>query len=176
MRTARYEDVRDAIDEGRLRVDLSTGLIEGRRLDPKAQWRPKKLEAVASPGQPPYYRVTFTTSKGRFRCLIHRVVWFAGRGAIPDDLTVDHGNFDRSDNRLENLELVTMGENTRRAVESGRLDLHSPKNWSLTEEQVRAIRRRLEEGASQRKVARELKTSPNVVNRIARRRTYRSVV
>lgn len=175
MRTATYQDVLSAIAEGRLRVDPETGLIEGRRLDPRATWRPRALESVSAPGSPPYFRVTFVARGERFRCLAHRVVWFALRGPIPSGLTIDHSDFDRGNNRLSNLELVTMAENTRRAVAAGRLDPHAPKNWSISPKTVREIRGRLASGTAQGAVARELGLTPNVVNRIARGRTYRSV-
>lgn len=42
---------------------------------------------------------------------IHRVVWEAFNGPIPGRLEVNHKNLDRSDNRLENLELLTHREN-----------------------------------------------------------------
>lgn len=46
---------------------------------------------------------------------IHRLVYEAFRGAIPKGLTVDHVNNVKTDNRLENLQLLTQGDNTRKA-------------------------------------------------------------
>lgn len=45
------------------------------------------------------------------RAYIHRLVWEAFNGAIPEGMEIDHINNDRSDNRLENLRLVTKSEN-----------------------------------------------------------------
>ncbi len=45
---------------------------------------------------------------------LHRVVWSSFRGKIPSNLEVDHLDGDRSNNRLENLEVVTHAENCRR--------------------------------------------------------------
>lgn len=50
---------------------------------------------------------------------VHRVVYEAFRGEIPDRLEIDHINGNRTDNRIENLEAVTHKENIRRAVING---------------------------------------------------------
>ena len=43
----------------------------------------------------------------------HRVIWIWHNGSIPKDLVVDHINRDKSDNRIENLQIVTQAENCR---------------------------------------------------------------
>lgn len=43
----------------------------------------------------------------------HRIVWEAFNGEIPEGMEIDHINTDRSDNRLENLRLVSSSENKR---------------------------------------------------------------
>lgn len=45
--------------------------------------------------------------------LIHRLVWEAFNGNIPDGLQVNHINEDKADNRLANLNLMTPSENNR---------------------------------------------------------------
>ena len=56
-----------------------------------------------------YLRVSV---KGK-RMYVHRLVMLAFHGK--SDLTVDHLNMNKQDNRLENLEYVTSGENSKRA-------------------------------------------------------------
>jgi len=43
--------------------------------------------------------------------LIHRLIWEAFIGPIPEGMQINHINEDKTDNRLENLELVTPEEN-----------------------------------------------------------------
>ena len=42
---------------------------------------------------------------------IHRVVWKAFNGPIPDGMTIDHIDNNKLNNRLDNLQLLTSGEN-----------------------------------------------------------------
>ena len=46
---------------------------------------------------------------------VHRLVWEAFNGEIVDELTIDHINSIMSDNRLENLQLLTREDNTSKA-------------------------------------------------------------
>lgn len=48
------------------------------------------------------------------RC-VHRIIWETFNGKIPDNMEVDHINAVKSDNRLENLQLLTPIENVRKA-------------------------------------------------------------
>lgn len=41
----------------------------------------------------------------------HRLIWMYHYGAIPKGIQIDHLNRDRTDNRIENLRLVTNQEN-----------------------------------------------------------------
>lgn len=43
--------------------------------------------------------------------LAHRIIWEAVVGKIPEGMQIDHINHDRSDNRIENLRVVTHIEN-----------------------------------------------------------------
>lgn len=43
----------------------------------------------------------------------HRLAWLLWHGEDPGDLTIDHINMDRSDNKIINLRLATRSENQR---------------------------------------------------------------
>ena len=45
---------------------------------------------------------------------VHRLVWEAFNGKIPEGYTIDHINADKKDNRLKNLQLMTIGDNVRK--------------------------------------------------------------
>lgn len=50
---------------------------------------------------------------------VHRIVWETFNGLIPDGMQIDHKNNDRTDNRLDNLQIVTSSENNRLKFERG---------------------------------------------------------
>lgn len=59
-----------------------------------------------------YMRVILKkNSIGKSYC-VHRLVWEAFNGPIPEGMQVNHINEDKTDNRLENLNLMTPKENT----------------------------------------------------------------
>ena len=52
--------------------------------------------------------------RGTYKSLLgHRVVWQMVYGEIPSGMEIDHINGNRSDNRIENLRIVTPTENAR---------------------------------------------------------------
>lgn len=59
----------------------------------------------------------------------HRIIWEMIYGKIPDGLEIDHINGSRSDNRIENLRLVSREENThnRKIQFNNKTGLHGVK-------------------------------------------------
>lgn len=60
-------------------------------------------------------KITHCKTKGGYlqatNQMVHRLVWEAFNGKIPEGMEIDHINCIRDDNRLENLRLVTHKEN-----------------------------------------------------------------
>ena len=59
-----------------------------------------------------YYRVNLYKNLIQKNYRVHRLVWEAFNGSIPEGLHVNHINEVKTDNRLENLNLMTPKENT----------------------------------------------------------------
>jgi hypothetical protein len=96
-----------------------------------------------------YARVSLSTRTRRnpLKRSVHRLVYEAFVGQIPDGITVNHKNGNKRDNRVCNLELATMSEQMRHAVASGLQprrcgEGRGPNVAKLTTAQVLDIRRR----------------------------------
>ena len=46
---------------------------------------------------------------------VHRLMWIYHKGEIPYNMTIDHINGDKQDNRLVNLQLLTACDNSRKS-------------------------------------------------------------
>ena len=58
-----------------------------------------------------YYIVKLYLNSVKKNASVHRLVWTAFNGPIPEGLQINHLNENKSDNRLENLSLCTAKEN-----------------------------------------------------------------
>jgi hypothetical protein len=67
----------------------------------------KKINSLNSSG---YYQISINGKTTRW----HRLVWQHFNGAISKDLTVDHINNNRTDCRIENLQLLSQRVNSRK--------------------------------------------------------------
>ena len=85
-----------------------------------------------------YLTVVLYKNGQRKTYLVHRIVWSAFNGPIPEGMTVNHINEDKTDNRLENLNLMTQAENnawgtrterTRKQVYQYDLEWNLVKIW-----------------------------------------------
>lgn len=59
-----------------------------------------------------YYQVELCKQSIGKKYYVHRLVWIAFNGQIPEGLQVNHINEVKTDNRLSNLNLMTAKENT----------------------------------------------------------------
>lgn len=107
---------------------------------------------------------------------IHRLVAISFLG-LHEKLTVNHIDGNKENNRLENLEWISIEENLKHSWKSGLRDHLDTKgdlngNKSLTGEQVIEIRRRLDNGETQYKLHKEYGVSKYCIHAIHRRRTW----
>ena len=73
----------------------------------------RRKEKILSPqiNNSGYYRVTFCKQSIVKRYYVHRLVYETFNGQIPEGLQVNHINEIKTDNRLSNLNLMTLKEN-----------------------------------------------------------------
>lgn len=73
----------------------------------------------------------------------HRVIWYFCNGEFDLDLTINHKDFDRTNNDIANLELVTQGENLRYTRDAGRMNTAKGEDSGkalFTNQEVQALR------------------------------------
>jgi hypothetical protein len=64
-----------------------------------------------------YLQVPLHNSGKVKRFYVHRLVWVAFNGVIPEGYEVDHKDRDRSNNDLSNLQLLTRSDNMAKCLE-----------------------------------------------------------
>lgn len=71
-----------------------------------------------------YQNIKITTPEGyRVTAQVHRILWRYYLGPIPAGMTINHKNAQKSDNRLDNLELATMKQQLQHASKMGLLGI-----------------------------------------------------
>lgn len=99
----------------------------------------RRAEKVLPSG---YLMVRGMWSGKRITGLAHRLVWQHFNGLIPDGLVMNHKNGIKSDNRPDNLEVVTYSQNQKHAHRVGLIDQSGERNPGsiLSNVQVEEIR------------------------------------
>ncbi len=127
-----------------------------------------------------YLRTTLGTS--RPTAYIHHIVAEAFIGPRPPGFEIDHKDCNRANNRLENLQYLTITQNRRRTVDAGRNYVPTIKARGenqgaskLTPGKVRAIRRTVKQGKSMHVTAKEFGISVTTVFKVFHRITWAHV-
>lgn len=107
----------------------------------------------------------------REKRLLHREIWESVNGGIPPGMCINHINGIKTDNRLCNLEVVSLRENNRHAARIG-LTARGEKSGHavLTEQQAREI---ASAEGTVRSIAEMYGVSACAVNDIRKGRTWR---
>lgn len=113
-----------------------------------------------------YYQTRWAVDGIRYQPMSHRVVFRKFIGCIPADLTINHRNGNKLDNRPSNLELATSKEQSIHAITVlGHIPFGGPqhgannKNASLTNSDVHEIKTRKECGERVSMIARRFSIS-----------------
>lgn len=100
-----------------------------------------------------YRYVSVTINRKQVAVPAHRVVWQALHGAIPDGMQINHKDGDRSNNRPDNLEVVTGAENIQHSYDKlGRSRIRPLKFDNATREMVVRLK---SAGMSYRRIEKE---------------------
>ena len=122
------------INEGNIVVDTEHGKVfatrgpGGVKLD-----EPKELNGSIVNG---YRVVSIRNGETKMLCRVHRIVWIAEHGIIPDGYVIDHINNDKQDNRLCNLQLLTAAENSTKARTDGLYKIHGDSGSAKITDEV----------------------------------------
>lgn len=81
--------------------------------------RKKKAGKVATNG---YRTISLQRDGTIYTFCEHRCVWVWFNGEIPEGMNINHLDFDRSNNRIENLEVVTQQENLQYSKDAGHMN------------------------------------------------------
>ena len=109
----------------------------------------------------------------------HRVVWYFVHGSLARDMVINHKDFDRGNNHIENLELVSQKDNMNWSRTNGRYPSNAGcanSRATLTEDEVQAIRYMAEHGWKQNVLA-ELfgAKNQNLISRVVTGARYGNV-
>lgn len=127
-----------------------------------------------------YYMVKKMYDNCPYSFMEHRVVWYFCNGSIDRDKVINHKDFDRTNNHIGNLELITQQENTRYSLDNGRFHFRkgcdSPRAF-LNEKEVQAIRYMAKNGWKQRTLAKLFGAkNPNLISRVVTGARYGTVL
>lgn len=101
---------------------------------------------------------------------VHSIVAEAFIGPRPDGMTINHKDFNKTNNAAFNLEYATIAENNKHARDAGRCTV--PDNSKLSDDQVREIR-----GSSERTglLAARYGVGPSTIRNVRKRTYYKHV-
>jgi hypothetical protein len=116
-----------------------------------------------------YRAVSIANHPTIIRCLVHRLVVESFNGPIPAGLEVNHIDFDRANNRVDNLEIVTGRANKEHTKRHGRQQ-HGEGHYNsrLTAADVVAIRGAAAGDESFRSIAKRHGVTHEAIRKIVR--------
>lgn len=124
------------------------------------------------------YLVVSTLQNGkRPKMFVHRLIARCFVHGYQPHLTVNHINGIKTDNRPENLEWVSLAQNTKHAWDTGLCDLRGEKqpNHKLSQQQVLHIRKALRQGVSANSLSIIANVGPSIIYLIEKGKRWSSL-
>lgn len=125
-----------------------------------------------------YLSVILHNNKKKKSFRVHRLIYQSFVEAIPEGKEINHINGDKQDNRIENLEAITHGDNIRHAERNGMIN-HAKGELAahakLNENEVIWIRIKYSDGATLAALAKEYGVHTATIHRIIKRKTWKHV-
>jgi len=182
MRRAHNEHIFiKAINDGYFRIDSEGRVWKIAQRRSNQYWEnrfvkipEREIKYVDSKG---YINVTLTINKKLYNCKAHRIIWIYFNGNIPDNLEINHRNGIKTDNRLENLELVTCSENHKHAYKIGLNSRKGERNGraKLRNKNIKEIKQMHLNGYSQRKIAKIFGVDKAQIQRVLNNKTWKHI-
>ncbi len=120
-------------------------------------------------GRSGYKDVEFIVDGKRRNMYVHRIVYAYFKGPLTQGLTINHINCDKTDNRPENLEQISISDNIKHAVK------HDKYSRKLDRYKVKEIRELAKKGISQRKIAKQYSIAQPMVCNIVNNNTWKHI-
>jgi hypothetical protein len=124
-----------------------------------------------------YHIVSAKLGNKRPKVFVHRLVALAFVPGFEEGLSVNHINGNKLDNRPENLEWLTLADNTRHQWRTGLVDLRGENapGHKLTQRQVIHIRKALRDGVPPHSLAIIANVNPSTIYLIEKGKRWASI-
>lgn len=162
MRKDRYELCKKLIEEGQWQIDLENGIVIGRK------------GGIPHPTNRGYLAFDVRRSPKLYRFLVHEIIIIA-QGLCPVDITIDHIDGNKLNNKPSNLQLLTRGENARKGNVGIRCGEQNPSS-KLTEDSIREIRKMLQNGYTQKQIASMYNVDQSLISLIKNNKIWSEVI
>lgn len=150
-------------------------------------WKNKGVTRIMKPALDGsgYLRTMLLSDKGKFDTIkVHRIIALTFIDNPENKPQINHMNCIKTDNRVENLEWVTVSENHKHAYKQNRRSMRGECNScaTLTDAQVIEIRaaykygKKGKDGITKKEIAEKYNTSFNVIKQLVQGRTWKHLL
>ena len=167
-------------ESGEIFTKDRTLTINRKRLNKNQQYQRTEKGIKLNPhlSQSGYLIVSQKANGKRPKVFVHRLIGMAFVDGYKPELSINHINGIKTDNRPENLEWVTLSENTKHQWSSNLVNLRGEDHPShkLTQKQVIHIRKALQKGISANSLSIIANVSPSLIYLIEKGKRWASIV